>query len=246
VSDARLLSVVIPAYNEAQRIGPSLERVHAYLESRGEPYEVLVVNDGSLDATGEQLERFAAAHPRFRQLAFSPNHGKGWAVRTGLLAAAGDPVLFADADLSTPIDVVDRFVAALDAGADVAIASRTHRDTVIVGWNPWYRRLSGRTFNAVIQALTGLAERDTQCGFKAFRRAAARAIFGRAKIDGFAFDVEALYLAKKLGYRVVELPIRWENATDSKVNVARHSWPMVREVMRIRRLDREGAYEEPR
>ncbi|MBI3846423.1 MAG: glycosyltransferase family 2 protein [Planctomycetes bacterium] len=246
MSAPALLSVVIPAYNEAQRIGPSLERVHAHLESRGKPYEVLVVNDGSLDATGDQVQRFVASHSRFRLLTFSPNHGKGWAVRTGILAAAGDPVLFADADLSTPIDVVDRFEAALASGHDVAIASRTHRDTVIVGWNPWYRRLSGRTFNAVIRMLTGLSVRDTQCGFKAFRRVAAQAIFRRARIDGFAFDVEALYLAKKLEYRVTELPIRWENADDSKVNVARDSWPMVREVMRIRRLDRAGAYEEPR
>ncbi len=237
-----LLSVVIPAYNEARRIGPTLERVHAHLEGRGKPYEVLVVDDGSLDDTSERVRSFAVGHPQFRLLSSSPNHGKGWAVRTGVLAATGDPIVFADADLSTPIEQIDPFERKLAEGYDVAIASRTHAGTVIVGWNPWYRRLSGRLFNAVIQGLTGLPIRDTQCGFKAFRRRAAIEIFQRQRLDGFAFDVEALYLASKLRFRVAELPIRWENATDSKVNVARQAWPMVREVLRIRKFDREGLY----
>jgi dolichyl-phosphate beta-glucosyltransferase len=231
------LSVVIPTYNEARRIGPSLRRVLDYLRTRyGEgDFEIIVVDDGSCDSTVGLIEQFRAQASELRLIRFPKNRGKGAAVRAGMLAATAEFVLFSDADLSTPIEQVEGALELLAGGTDVVIGSRALAGSRILVRQTLLRESLGRLFNRLIQTFLRIPFRDTQCGFKLFRREAARAVFQRARTDGFAFDVEAILLALQLGYVVREMPVRWINDPESRVTLVRHPVQMLADLWRIRR-----------
>jgi dolichyl-phosphate beta-glucosyltransferase len=229
------LSVIVPAYDEATRIAPTLHRICAYLEARPEPYEVIVVDDGSRDATRAIVTGVAARAPRVRLLALARNRGKGAAVRAGVLASRGDEVLFTDADLSTPIEELARLRAALAAGADLAIGSRAAPGDVLRR-QPRRRRLQGRAFRLVVAALgfRSIARlRDTQCGFKLLRGDVARRLFAQLTLTGFAFDVELLALAHPR-HRVAEIAVAWRHADGSKVRPGVDALRMVRDLAHLR------------
>jgi glycosyltransferase involved in cell wall biosynthesis len=214
------LSVVIPAYNEANRLPATLGRVLAWLDAQSLEFrELIVVNDGSTDGTAALVESLRDAHPRLRLLNNPGNRGKGYSVRHGMLEARGEWVLFSDADLSTPIEDAARLVAAAtEARADIAIGSRAVDRSLVSVHQSLLRELSGRFFNVVMRTVTGLPFRDTQCGFKLYRASAAREVFSRQRLDGFSFDVEDLYIARLLGVPAVEVPVRWANVEGTKVS----------------------------
>lgn len=240
------LSIVIPAYNEEKRIEPSLERVRTYLAGRGGSAEVIVVDDGSSDGTSRMVEvemaRYAASGIKLRLLGDGKNRGKGASVRAGVLAAEGRVILFTDADLSSPIEEAPKLVDPIVAGETaVAIGSRgLDSRTIGVHQSPM-RELAGRTFNLCMRLVTGLPFKDTQCGFKAFRRDAARDVFSRVRIDRFGFDVEALYLARKLGYPTREVAVVWNHVEGTTVGllggIAAFADPL-----RVRINDARGLY----
>ncbi len=212
------LSIVIPAYDEARRIGRTLDETVSYLEMHYPRFELLVVTDGSRDATAEIVDARAAEEPRLRHLGGMRGRGKGASVRRGVLASRGARVLFMDADLATPLEEIDRFLTLLDEGCDVVIGSRAHRESHIARRQPSYRERMGKTFNGLVRLLLMHDYADTQCGFKAFRRDAADAIFSRLTIERFAFDVEVLLVARDLGLRVCEAPVTWSHVPESKVS----------------------------
>lgn len=228
------LSVVVPAFNEEGRLGVTLPHLWRSLQRRFADFEIIVVDDGSGDKTAEIVSRFAAMHREVRLLRYDTNRGKGYAVRTGVLAAKGNFVLFSDADLSTPISELRKLMNALADGCDIAIGSRAHRQAKILRKQPYYRVLMGKTFNKMVRLLTIGGIRDTQCGFKCFTRQAAREIFSNCRIDGFSFDVEALCLARMKGYRIKEVGVLWRNDPQSKVSPIRHSLQMFRDILLIR------------
>lgn len=224
------LSIVIPAYDEATRLGPTLERIARFVERRGDrgAVEIIVVDDGSRDATAA-LARAAGV----RVLVHERNRGKGAAVRTGALAARGARILVCDADLATPIEELPRLEAALDGGADLAIASRHAARATITVAQPWARRVLGAGFRAIVRHGMALPVHDAMCGFKLLRREAAHDLLARAKTERFAFDVELLTLARGK-YRVVEVPVTWRHVEGSRVAVARDGWQAVRDLLAIR------------
>jgi len=226
------LSVVIPAYNEAKRLGPSLDRVTAYLRERGHDHEVLVVDDGSTDATASLVESHAA--PVVHLVRQPENRGKGAALRRGVLASRGRRVLLCDADLSTPIEDLERLESHLEDGAVLAIGSRGLRDSEVSVRQPLYRELMGKTFNRIIRALGVRGLRDTQCGFKLLQGEAARRLFGELRTEGFAFDVELVWLARRHGYRIDEVGVRWVDSPDSRVHPLFDSSAMLRDVVLMR------------
>ncbi|OYT69710.1 MAG: glycosyl transferase [Armatimonadetes bacterium JP3_11] len=228
------LSVVIPAYNEQDRIERTLTRVVEYLDERGEPYEILVVSDGSTDATEAIVHRFAQTHPQVKLVAYQPNRGKGYAVRYGILRARGERILFSDADLATPIEELEKLEPYLDRGYPIAIGSRPLRESQLVVRQPLYREMAGRAFNKVVQLLAVRGIHDTQCGFKLFTREAAQAVFSRCRLNGFSFDFEALFYAQRLGYPIAEVPIRWMHQEGSKVRLLRDGLRMVRDLIWLR------------
>lgn len=234
------LSIVIPAYNEEDRILPSLKQIAEYLATREYQAEVLVVDDGSRDATATVVEAFAADHPLVR-LIRNPHRGKGAAVRAGMLAARGAHRFLCDADLSMPIDQVSRFLPPVLEGVDVAIGSREAAGAKRFD-EPLHRHLMGRIFNAVVRLVAVSGFEDTQAGFKCFRAEAADWLFSRQRIDGFGFDVEIVYLAVKRGYRVVEVPIDWYHVPSSRVDPLRDSVRMFLEAFSVRLNDWRGAY----
>jgi dolichyl-phosphate beta-glucosyltransferase len=213
-----------------------------YLAGRGSPFEVIVVDDGSRDATAAVTREVAARDRRVRVVSLEANRGKGMAVRRGVLEATGEWILFSDADLSTPIEEVETLAARLREGFDVAIGSRSLRGARVDVRQPWYREAMGKIFNRIVRLLAVRGFIDTQCGFKCFRREAARAIFERARIDRFAFDVEAIVIAGRLGLRVAEVPIRWANEPNSRVAIVRDSARMLVDLARIRWYALTGAY----
>jgi glycosyltransferase involved in cell wall biosynthesis len=227
------ISLVIPAYNEALRIGRSLERAVAYL-APWEPAEILVVDDGSADGTAEAVRACAARWPQIRCLSLPENRGKGSAVRAGILAAAGALVCFCDADLPITAAELQALVQRLQEGADVAIASRALRPAEVTR-APLVRQGLSRAFNWVVRLGFGLSFRDTQCGFKGFRRAAARQLFAALATEGFTFDVETLVRAQALGLTVAEVPVRWDNPPQSTVRLTAHAVPVAREIWRLYR-----------
>ena len=215
------LSIVIPAYNEEKRLPQTLRQVLDWLALGAFSFrEVIVVDDGSRDGTARVVEEFAKASACLRLVKDPGNRGKGYAVRHGMLEAKGEWILYTDADLSTPITEIEKLCrAASEKGAKVAIGSRALDRSLVEVHQPALRELSGRAFNLVMRAVTGLPFRDTQCGFKLFRADAAREIFSRQKQEGFSFDVEDLLIAKKLGLRAVEVPVRWANVEGTKVRL---------------------------
>jgi len=240
------LSVVIAAYNEEQVIGASVERVASYLA--GGDHELVVVDDGSRDRTAALVEALQPRYPQLRLLRLPRNQGKGSAIRAGVLASRGRYVLYTDADLVYPIEGVEPFMRALDAGADVAIGSRRHARTLFA-LNPrhfsyiYQRHLVGQAYIWTVDRALRLGVSDTQCGFKCFRGVVARDIFARLTLSDFAFDVEALYVARLLGYRIVELPVYFVYLGEqSSVELVRDSLRMLRDLHTIRENGRRGRY----
>src|SRR5215467_10051482 len=230
-------SIVIPCFNEAARIGETLRLTLGYLASNAPESELIVVNDGSTDGTSAVArEALAKAKVATRLLENFPNRGKGAAVRTGLLSAQKPIGLFFDADLSTPLEEIPKVIEPIGHGeVDIAFGSRALDRTLIGVHQPWRREQAGRVFNLLVRLATGLAFWDTQCGFKAFRLEACRPILEAARIEGFAFDVELLYLAHRAGLQIREVPVRWNHAEGSKVSFFRDSLRMLREVITVRR-----------
>ena len=241
-----VLSIVVPAYNEAQRVESTLLALLDHARSiesgpDGGGVEILLVDDGSTDRTVEIARKLLTGSGRHRVLNNPDNRGKGFAVRSGMLAARGQRILFTDADLSAPIEDIVKLHKALDEGANVAIASRAVKGAEFGRRQSRIREWLGRGFNLVVQALVLPGIWDTQCGFKLFSRNCAHEVFERAKVDGYAFDVEALYLAQRLGYEIAEVPVAWSHSPDTRVRVGRDGLSMVRQVLRIRCLHRQVA-----
>ena len=238
--DAPQLSVVIPAYNEEGRLAQTVERILAYLDGQAWRFEILAVDDGSTDRTSDLVKQLATRDARVRLIG-EPHRGKGAAVRSGALAAEGQIVVFCDADLSHPVEDLTRLPGLLD-GAQVAIASREGAGSRRIG-EPFHRHLMGRVFNFIVRTLAVPGVQDTQCGLKCFTRAAARDLFPRQTIDGFGFDVELLFLARKYGYRVLEIPITWRHVPASRVDPLRDTARMLTDVLRVRWNDWRGRYD---
>jgi glycosyltransferase involved in cell wall biosynthesis len=222
------LSVVVPAYNEESRLAPTLDRIKQYLTGRDYSAEIIVVDNGSSDGTAALARRAGVS------VLSEPRRGKGAAVRTGVLAAGGELILFSDADLSTPIEEVEKLLAALEAGHDIAIGSRGLPDSKLPVRQPWYRELVGRAGNVLVRlvAVRGIA--DTQCGFKLFSRSAARRLFEAQRTTGIAFDMEILFLAQRLGLKVAEVPVTWIDNPDSRISRVRDSLDALKDLLRIR------------
>jgi len=236
-------SIVIPAYNESERIALTLERVLAHVRERNWSAEVLVVNDGSSDSTADIVRRFAAQHGNLALIENPGNRGKGYSVRNGMLHASGEVVLFSDADLSSPIEEADKLFAALAAGADVAIGSRWLRTELQTQRQPLHRQLLGRVFNLLLRVVLGLHYRDTQCGFKAFTRRATHLIFPLQHIERWGFDPEILFLAHKFGLKVQEVPVQWAHREGTRINPVRDGLRMFLETLKIRWFSISGKYD---
>jgi dolichyl-phosphate beta-glucosyltransferase len=237
------LSIVIPAYNEAKRISRTLETLRKYLEGTNWTAEVIVVNDGSSDETAAIVESYRDQWNALRLIENGRNRGKGFSVRNGALRAQGDVVLFTDADLSAPITEAPKLIDPIaNEVCDVTFGSRAvDRSLIGVHQSP-FREISGRIFNLFVQGLIGLPFKDTQCGFKAFRRSAAEPVFERLTIMGFGFDPEILYIAKKRGLRLCEIPVRWDHAEGTKVRFLKDSCRMFLDLLQIRWNDLCGKY----
>lgn len=239
------LAVVIPSYNEDQRLLPTLTRVAAFLERQPYSSTVIVVSDGSTDGTNAVAAEFCESHPSFKLLAYEPNRGKGYAVRKGMLQAEADLQLFSDADLAAPIEELQKLEAAIADGADIAIGSRPLRESNLVVRQPLYREMLGRGFNKLVQLLGVPGIQDTQCGFKLFTRDAAHDVFSRCSYDGFSFDIEALFIARLRGYKIAEVPIVWAHQPGSKVSLVRDGARMVWDLVKLRARGRSHFVAQP-
>ncbi len=229
------LSIVIPAFNEAQRIGSTLEKVREYMRSKPYGTELIAVDDGSSDRTADLLNEAAGRFPAMRVLPNERNRGKGYSVRRGVLDARGEFVLFSDADLSAPIEEADKLMAELQsASADAAVGSRALRRELIGTHQPWYRELGGRFFNLLVRLFTGLSVRDTQCGLKLFRRVSTRRAFEQQRVEGFGFDPEVLFLIERGGGKIVEVPVRWNDNPATKVRLLRDAILMASNLISLR------------
>jgi glycosyltransferase involved in cell wall biosynthesis len=235
------ISIIIPAYNEELRLPKSLERIRAYLDAKRISSEVIVVDDGSSDGTVQFMESQIAAWPGLRLVKNPGNRGKGYSVRHGTLEAQGKVVLFTDADLSAPIEEADKLLAAL-ATHDVAIGSRAMDRSLIVVHQPWTREIAGMVFNTIVRVVLGLNIEDTQCGFKAFRREKSQIIFQQQRIERFGFDPELLFLAKRNGLTIAEVPVRWANAEGTTVSMWDGIRAMFFEVAKVRWNAMTGKY----
>jgi len=246
------LSIVVPAYNEERRLPQTLHSITSYLQTKNYTAEVIVVDDGSTDNTAAVVEGLAAKNPIIR-LIRNEHRGKAYTVRTGMLAARGKYILFTDADGATPINEADKLLPYLEQGYDVAIASREGVGAKRYD-EPWYRHMMGRVFNFIVRILAVPGIHDTQCGFKAFRCKAAHDLFRNmqlyttqsgtirgAMLTGF--DVEILFLARKWGYTIAEVPVHWYYGTDSKVHPLKDSWRNLRDVLCVRWNDLQGKYQ---
>ncbi|MFO7661833.1 MAG: glycosyltransferase family 2 protein [Chloroflexota bacterium] len=240
-SPTPLISLVIPAYNEEERLPKTLPAAIDFLESQAYPYEIIIVDNNSCDRTGDIAREIAAQRANIKVLT-EPSQGKGAAVRTGMLAASGDYLFMADADFSMPVQEVNKFLPPLLSGYDVAIGSREAPGAVRFN-EPEYRHLMGRVFNFYVKVLAIPGFEDTQCGFKCFRREVAWDILPYQTIDGWAFDVELLYIALRRGYQIEEVPVQWYYGESSRVSPIRDSINMIREVLRIRYNGLTGRYD---
>jgi dolichyl-phosphate beta-glucosyltransferase len=235
-------SIIIPAYNESSRIRPTLDEVLRYVEECKWDVEILVVDDGSRDDTAAIVREYSRAHSQISLIENPGNRGKGYSVRNGMLHAGGDICLFTDADLSSPITEAPKLFDALAAGADIAIGSRWLRSDLQTERQPLYRQLFGRIYNLVLRIFLGLNFVDTQCGFKAFRREAAQRIFPLQRIERWGFDPEILFLARRLGFSVKEVPVVWAHSQGTRLSPFRDGVRMFGEVLKIRWNSIAGAY----
>lgn len=245
------LSVIVPAYNEERRLPQTLQTISDYLARQSYASELIVVDDGSKDRTAQIVETFCATHPNVK-LIRNDHRGKGYAVRTGILAARGHIILFSDADLSTPIEEIAEMLPWFERGYGVVIGSREGKGARRIK-EPFYRHIMGRVFNLIVRLLTVRGIDDTQCGFKAFRDDVARDVFSRMKLYGenakrvtdamvTGFDVEVLYLAQKAGVKIKEVPVEWRYGNETKVNPLKDSWRNFRDVVMVRWNDLCGKY----
>jgi dolichyl-phosphate beta-glucosyltransferase len=239
-------SIIVPAYNEAQRLGESLAKMLDYIRQSNWSAEIIVVNDGSTDNTADVVGEFARRSPIVRLIENPENRGKGYSVRNGIMNASGQVLLFTDADLSSPIEEAPKLFAPIESGqADVAIGSRYLDRDLQTGKQPAYRRVLGRAFNTALRLILGLSYRDTQCGFKAFSRKAALMIFPNMKIERWGFDPEILFLAERYGLRVVEVGVAWAHDHRSKISPVRDGTRMLGELIRVRLNSVAGKYVPP-
>jgi glycosyltransferase involved in cell wall biosynthesis len=238
------LSIVIPAYNESARIENALERVMSCVQEQGWDAEVLVVDDGSTDNTAAIVKQWMSRFPRLHLVQNPGNRGKGYSVRNGLLQAAGDVVMFTDADLSAPMEEAERLLAAIADGADVAIGSRWMDRTRQTIHQPLYRQFFGRCFNWITRTVMGLPFKDTQCGFKAFKRSVAQVIFRLQTIERWGFDPEILFIARKLKYEIREVPVTWGHDERSRMSYLKDGMKMLEDMAKIRANSVAGRYDE--
>jgi len=229
-----VLSIVVPCYNEEQRLPRTIEQIERYLEGKHLEYELIVVDDGSADGTRMIMDAAAERNPSVRVEALAHNRGKGRALATGVGVARGDEILLTDADLSTPIEELEKLQAAIDSGAGVAIGSRAVRGSRVEVSQPIYRVLMGKAFNLIVQAVLLPGIWDTQCGFKLFRADVAHRVFAGLVTDGFGYDPEVLFRARTQGVSIAEVPVVWRNSAPTKVSPIRSSFDMLRHVIRIR------------
>lgn len=239
-------SIVIPAYNESARISATLEKIASYVAEKRWHVEVIVVDDGSRDATVEMVRQLMGKYGMVRLLENPGNRGKGYSVRNGMLHASGEILLFSDADLASPIEEAQHLFRALADGADVAIGSRWVRAELQTRRQPLYRQIMGRIFNLVQRLFLGLRFKDTQCGFKAFTRKAAQSIFPLQRTERWGFDPELLFLARKFGFKVQEVPVGWAHREGTKLNPILDGVRMFMDVARIRWNSLTGKYHQPR
>ena len=236
------LSVIIPAFNEEARLPRYLDQVISYLESRNTSYEIIVVDDGSIDSTCSIVKEMQGQTPGLQLVRLPQNRGKGAAVRAGMLAARGELRLFTDADGATPIEELERLEKAVRNGADIAVASRALRDDETRVQGTLHRKVMGTAFNMMVQALAVPGIHDTQCGFKLFTAHAAKMTFSLQVIDDFGFDVEILFLAQKQELRIEEVAVNWNDVTGTKVKVVRDSLLMFADILTIRFNELRGRY----
>ena len=238
----RIYSIIIPAYNEGARLDATLNKVLHYVAQQKWDAEVIVVNDGSRDNTVEIVHDYMQKNPVLRLLENPGNRGKGYSVRNGMMHARGEVLLFSDADLSSPIEEAPKLLAAIAEGADIAIGSRWMQSELQTQRQPLYRQFFGRIFNLMLRLILGLQFKDTQCGFKAFTRCSAQAIFPQQKIERWGFDPELLYLAKKYEFKIVEIPVAWAHSTGTRISPLRDGTRMVLEMLKIRWNALTGKY----
>ena len=234
---------MLPAYNESERIASTIEKVLAHANQHDWSAEIIVVNDGSKDDTAQIVREYASQDPMLRLIENPGNRGKGFSVKNGMLHANGEILLFSDADLSSPIAEADKLFAAIRQGADVAIGSRWLKTELQIQRQPFYRQIFGRVFNLALRVVLGLKFKDTQCGFKAFRRSAAMQLFPSQQIERWGFDPELLYLAKRYGIHVAEVPVAWSHREGTRINPLRDGIRMLGEMFVIRWNALTGKYD---
>jgi dolichyl-phosphate beta-glucosyltransferase len=228
------ISVVIPAFNEANRLPPTIRKIWEYLNKNFNEFEIIVVDDGSRDSTASEVESLIKTMKGIKLLRNNTNMGKGYSIKRGILASSGDSILMTDADLSTPIEELEKLSEWINRGFDIVIGSRGLKDSDIAIRQSWYREKMGKIFNLLVRAVVIGDFKDTQCGFKLFRGSVAKEVFKKSIINGFSFDVEILSIASRSGFSIKEVPVRWLNSPRSTVSIFRDPLIMFFDLVRIR------------